>query len=76
LRERPMNALLALAPVKTWTVEDWIVFIVVLAAVIGVVYAALNYFGVTIPPVVTRIVLIVVVAVLAILAVRFLFATL
>lgn len=68
------SALLGVGPVNTWALQDWIVFIVVIAAVIGVVYLALQYFGVTIPPIFVRIVGIVIVAVFAILAIRFLFA--
>lgn len=68
-----MNTLLGVAPVRTWALEDWFVAIIVLAAVVGIVLAVLNYFNVPVPPIVLRIVGIVLVAALAIVAVRFLF---
>ncbi len=59
-------ALLAVGPVAAWTLGDWLVAVVVIAAVVGIVYAATNYFGIPIPPIVLRIVSIVLVAALAI----------
>lgn len=44
----------------------------IIAAICGIAYAALNYFGVQIPPIVLKIIGIVLVAALAIIAVRFL----
>lgn len=66
------RALLAVAPVRSWELIDWAIFIIVICAVVGIVYTALNYFGVSIPPVLLRIVGIVIVAAFAILAIRFL----
>jgi hypothetical protein len=68
-----VNGLLAIAPVATWTLENWFVAIIIVAAVVGIVYLALQYFGVEIPPIVLRIIGIVIVAAIAIIAVRFLF---
>lgn len=68
-----MNALLGIAPVATWTLENWVIAIIILAAVVGITYAALQYFGVALPSVFMRIVGIVLVAAFAIIAVRFLF---
>jgi hypothetical protein len=67
-----MNALLAVAPVGTWGLMEWVIFLIILAAVIAIAYAALNYFGIQVPPIILRIILIVVVAAFAILAIRFL----
>jgi hypothetical protein len=67
-----MNALLALAPVAAWGLVDWVICIIIVAAVIAVMYVALNQFGITIPPWAVRIFWILVVAVVAILAIRFL----
>jgi hypothetical protein len=69
-----VNALLAIAPVATWGIQEWFVFIIVLAAVIGIVYLALQYFGIEVPTIIWRIILIVIVAAVAIMAVRFLFS--
>jgi len=69
-----MSALLALAPVRSWDLQEVVVAIIVLAAVFGVVYVALQYFGVPFPPLLLKIIGIVLVAVVAIAAIRFLFA--
>ncbi len=68
-----MNALLGIAPVATWTIENWFVAIVIIAAALGILYLALNYFGVEIPPIVLRIIGIVIIAAIAIMGIRFLF---
>ena len=60
-----------LAVIGAWGLSDILIAIVVIAAVVAIVYAALNYFGMTIPPVVVKIFWIVVIAVLAILAIKF-----
>lgn len=67
-----MNALLAIAPVAAWSLGDIIIAIVIIAAVVGIAYLALQYFGVTIPPIFLRIIGIVIVCVIAIVAIRFL----
>lgn len=70
-----MNALLAqvrVVPAASWSLGEILIAVVVLAAIVAIVYAALQYFSVSIPPVVVRIFWILVVAVLAILAVKFL----
>lgn len=55
-----------------WTVGEIVIAIIIIAAVVGICYAALNYFGVQVPPIVIKIIGIVLVAALAIIAVRFL----
>ncbi len=67
-------AVLALAPANTWSLGDILIAIVILAAVVGIVYLALQYFGVPIPGIVVKIFWIVVVCVIAVLAIRFLLA--
>jgi uncharacterized membrane protein len=69
-----MNILFAVTPVSTWSILDYLVFAIIVAAVVGITYAALQYFGIEVPSVVQRIVLIVAVAAFAILAIRFLFS--
>ena len=66
------TALLALAPVATWGIVEWFVFIIIIAAVCGITYSVLQYFGVAIPPIFLRILGIVLVAAFAIIAIRFL----
>lgn len=67
-----MTALLALAPVNTWGLVEWFIFVIVIAAACGIVYLALEYFGIKIPPIFLRILGIVLVAAFAIMAIRFL----
>lgn len=67
-----MTAVLALAPVNTWGLVEWFIFIIVIAAVCGITYAALQHFGIAIPPIILRIIGIVLVAAFAIVAIRFL----
>lgn len=67
-----MTAVLALAPVNTWGLGEWFVCIIVIAALCGITYAVLQYYGITIPPIFLRILGIVVVAAFAIIAIRFL----
>ena len=69
-----MNILFAVTPVSTWGILDYLVFAIIVAAVVGITYAALQYFGIEVPSVIQRIVLIVAVAAFAILAIRFLFS--
>ena len=69
-----MNILFAVTPVSTWSILDYLVFAIIVAAVVGITYAALQYFGIEVPSVIQRIVLIVAVAAFAILAIRFLFS--
>lgn len=64
--------LLALGPVANWSIVDWVVTIIILAAVVGIAIATCQDFGITVPPVVWRIFGIVIVAAFAILAIRFL----
>lgn len=49
-----------------------LIYIVVIAAAIAIVYVALQQFGITIPPFVVRVFWIVVCCVLAVLAIKFL----
>ncbi len=53
-----------------WSIADWAVFIVVVAAVVGIVAVVLRVFGVTIPEWVVKILWIVLGAVIAVLAIR------
>lgn len=55
-----------------WGIGHVLIAIIVIAAVVGITYAALKEFGVAIPAVVIKIFWIVVVAALAILAIKFL----
>ena len=55
----------------TWGLTEILIAIVVFAAAIGIVYLALQYFGVEIPPVVVKIFWIVVIAFVAIVGIRF-----
>jgi hypothetical protein len=48
------------------------IWLVIALAICGIVYAAAQYFEVTIPPILVKLVGIVIVAALAILAIRFL----
>ncbi len=57
-------------PISSWSIVDFLILIVILAACCGITIAALKYFEVTIPPVVIYIFWIVVVAVVAIFAIR------
>ena len=61
-----------LANVGGYTFGEIMIAIIIIAAVCGIVYAALQYFGVQIPPIVIKIIGIVLVAALAIICVRFL----
>lgn len=69
-----MNSLLAVAPVAMWGLEQWVIFLIVIAAALGILYAVCQYYGFPIPPIFLRIVGIVLVAAFAILAIRFLFS--
>lgn len=59
-------------PVGTWGIADFLCALVLIAAAIGIAIIALNYFGVSVPPPIIRIIWIVVVAAVAIVAIRFL----
>lgn len=67
-----MNTLFALwnGPVGTWGIGELAIMVVIIAAVVALVYVALNQFGVAIPPWVARIFWIVVVAFCVIFAIR------
>lgn len=60
-----------LAVIGEWTIVQVLIAIIVIAAAVGIMYAALQYFGVAIPPIVVRIFWIVVIAVVAIVAIKF-----
>lgn len=66
-----MIAILANAAVGGWSIGDILIAVVVIAACAGILYAALQYFEVVIPPVVVKIFWICVIACVAILAIRF-----
>ncbi len=77
-REAPMRNALQ-APVvlaalgggfAAMSLVDILIWVVVLAACVGIVYLAMQYFGVGIPPVIVKIFWIVVIACLAIMAIR------
>ncbi len=55
-------------------IEEVLIFIVVVAAAIGVVYVVLSVFGVTVPPWFVKILLIIAAAFVGIVAIRLLFA--
>ncbi len=57
--------------IATWGLVDIIIFIVIIAACVGIMYIALQQFGVSIPPFIVKIFWIVVVCIVAIIAIRF-----
>lgn len=69
-----MNALLSVAPVRMWEMQDWFIFVIVIAAACAVVYFILQAMEVRIPPIVLRIIGIILLAVLGVFAIRFLFS--
>ncbi len=69
-----MNALLALAPVSTWTLEGWLVAILIIAGAVAVALIVLRVLGYTVPPWVWQIAWICAAVFLGILALRFLFS--
>ncbi len=58
-------------PMAAWGFGDILIFIVIIAACVALVYVALNQFGVSIPPWVMQVFWICVVAVVVIMAIRF-----
>lgn len=54
-----------------WGIGEIVIAVIVIAAVVGVMYVALQQFGVSIPPFVVKIFWIVIAAIVAILAIRF-----
>lgn len=58
-------------PMHAWGFVDFLIFIVIVAACIALMYVALRQFGVQIPPWVMQVFWIVVVAVVVIFAIRF-----
>ncbi len=57
---------------NAWSFGDVVVAIIIVAAVLGILYAVLQYFGIPFPQIVLKIIGIVLIAALAIVAVRFL----
>jgi hypothetical protein len=57
-------------PVQSWGFGEIIIAIIIIAACVGIMYIALNVFGVQIPPWAIKIFWIVVVAFVAIFAIR------
>lgn len=57
------------------TIRDWILWIIAVAAAVGVLYVALGVFGVAIPPWVVTIFWICIAAVVAAAAVKFIFSS-
>lgn len=66
------QTMMAQVNLRTWSLTDVMIAIIILAACIGILYIAMNVFGVQIPQWAVQIFWIVVVAVIAILAIRFL----
>jgi hypothetical protein len=68
-----MNLLLGVAPIATWGLVEWAIFIIVICAVIAVVYIVVTQvFKVTIPGWLIQILWVCLGALVAILAIRFL----
>lgn len=65
-----MSMLLALRDVATWGIVDFIKAVVIIAAILGIAYLALQYFEVTIPPILIKIFWIVVVCLVALVAIN------
>lgn len=65
------GAIFALRDIQTWGFGDFLIAIVIIAACFGIAYLALQYFEVTIPPVIIKIFWITVVAIVAIIGIRF-----
>ncbi len=55
-----------------WGIGEWAIAIVVIVAIIAILYTALDYFGIAVPPIVLRVIGICLVALLVIVAIRFL----
>jgi hypothetical protein len=55
---------------RNFGLVEWAIFIVVVCAIISIVYLALQYFGVTIPPLFIRIFWVIVVCAVCIGAIR------
>lgn len=55
---------------RAWTLTDWVVAIIIVAAVIAILYVALQGMGITLPEWFKKIAVIVVVAVVAVLAIK------
>lgn len=55
---------------RAWTLTDWVVAIIIVAAVVAILYVALQGMGITLPDWFKKICLIVLVAVVAILAIK------
>lgn len=58
-------------PIATWGIADIAIMIVVIAAIVALVYVALNQFGISIPEWVKHVFWILVVAFVVIIAIRF-----
>lgn len=63
---------LAQAIIGGYSIVQIVIAIIVIAAVVGILYIALQQFGVTIPPFVVKVFWILVCAVVCILAIKFL----
>ncbi len=57
-------------PIATWSIVDILVFIVIIAACVGLMYVALQQFGVSIPPFVVKCFWIVICAIVVIFCIR------
>jgi len=63
---------IALLSVTGYAIVDWLVIAVIVGAALGIAYAVLRHFGITIPPVLMTIFWILVVCVVAVVAIRLL----
>jgi hypothetical protein len=61
---------LAAVNFAAWGIIDWIKLIIIVAACVGIMYVALNYFGVTIPGWAVKIFWIVIVCIVALVAIN------
>ena len=59
-------------PVGSWSIVDWLCFILIVAGCVGVTLIVLKVCGITVPPWVWQIALVVLAVFLGILAIRFL----
>lgn len=72
--EGNMISLLANVGIYRYSLEDFLIYIVLFAVGVGIVYAVLCYCEIPPPPIVIKLFWFIVVAILAILAIRVLFS--
>ncbi len=64
--------LFAIAPVATWSLVEWLVFIIVIAGAVGIAYVILKQTGVQIPAYIATVLWIILAVVVGVVAIRFL----